>query len=147
MRVVLQRVQKARVSVEGRPLAEIGRGMVLLVGVGQNDTEKDLAYVARKSAGLRVFEDNQGKMNRSILDIGGEALAISQFTLYGDTRKGKRPDFTNAAPPEVAQPLYEHFVELLRSEGVPTKTGIFAAHMLVEIHNDGPVTCIIERET
>lgn len=147
MRVVLQRVRKASVSVEDRLLAEIGKGFVLLIGIGQNDTEEDLVYVARKCAGLRIFEDDQGKMNRSILDIGGEALAISQFTLYGDTRKGKRPGFTDAAPPEVAEPLYERFVELLRSKGVPTKTGVFAAHMLVEIHNDGPVTFIIERKT
>jgi D-tyrosyl-tRNA(Tyr) deacylase len=130
--------------VDGQLLAEIGKGFVLLVGIGRNDTEKDLAYAARKCAGLRIFEDKEGKMNRSVLDIRGEALAISQFTLYADTRRGRRPGFIDAAPPEVAEPLYGRFVELLRSEGVPTKTGIFAAHMLVEIHNDGPVTFIID---
>jgi len=126
-------------------LAQVGPGLVLLVGIGSNDSEEQASYLAEKIANLRIFEDEQGKMNRSILDTGGEAIVISQFTLYADTRKGRRPSFTDAAPPEIASLLVARFAELLRQQGVPTQSGEFAAHMLVEIHNDGPVTIILER--
>ena len=145
MRIVLQRVSSARVSVAGRTLAQIGPGLVLLVGIGPDDEEQQASYLAEKIANLRIFEDEQGKMNRSILDTGGQAIVVSQFTLYADTRKGRRPSFTDAASPEIASPLVAHFAGLLRQQGVPTQTGEFAAHMLVEIHNDGPVTIIMER--
>jgi D-tyrosyl-tRNA(Tyr) deacylase len=114
------------------------------VGVGHEDTEEQARYLAEKCLHLRIFEDDQGKMNRSLLDAGGQILAISQFTLYGDTRKGRRPGFTDAAPPEKAEPLYERFVELLREGGVTVETGRFGQHMLVRIHNNGPVTLILE---
>jgi len=126
-------------------LAQVGPGLVLLVGIGPNDSEEQASYLAEKIANLRIFEDEQGKMNRSILDTGGEAIVVSQFTLYADTRKGRRPSFTDAAPPEIASLLVARFAELLRQQGVPTQSGEFAAHMLVEIHNDGPVTIILER--
>jgi D-tyrosyl-tRNA(Tyr) deacylase len=145
MRIVLQRVSSARVSVAGRTLAQIGPGLVLLVGIGPDDEEQQASYLAEKIANLRIFEDEQGKMNRSILDTGGQAIVVSQFTLYADTRKGRRPSFTDAASPEIASPLVAHFAGLLRQQGVPTQTGEFAAHMLVEFHNDGPVTIIMER--
>ena len=145
MRALIQRVSHGRVSVEGRPLAEIGAGLVILLGISPEDGEEQIAYLTHKIANLRIFEDDEGKMNRSVLDVGGEALVISQFTLYADTRKGRRPSFTRAARPEVADPLVNLFAEKLTSEGVPTKTGQFGAHMLVEIHNDGPVTIWMER--
>lgn len=145
MRAILQRVKHGRVSVEGRTLAEIGLGMVILLGVGPDDGEQQAHYLAKKIANLRIFEDEQGKMNRSLLDKKGEAIVVSQFTLYADTRKGRRPSFTGAAPPHVASPLVERFVELLAAQGVPTQTGEFGAHMLVEIANDGPVTIWLER--
>jgi D-tyrosyl-tRNA(Tyr) deacylase len=131
--------------VEGRVLAQIGRGLVLLVGIGSGDGEEQARYLAEKIANLRIFEDEQGKMNRSILDTGGEAMVVSQFTLYADTHKGRRPSFTDAALPEHASPLVMRFAELLRQQGLPTQTGEFAAHMLVEIYNDGPVTIWLER--
>ncbi len=145
MRVVLQRVRSGRVSVAGRVIAEIGPGVVILLGVGPQDGEEQAQYLAEKIANLRIFEDEQGKINRSLLEVGGAAIVVSQFTLYADTRKGRRPSFTDAAPPEVARPLVERFADLLRSQGVPTQTGEFGAHMLVEIANDGPVTIWIER--
>ena len=145
MRIVLQRVTFGRVSVEGRTVAQIGPGLVLLVGIGPNDGEEQVKTLAEKVANLRIFEDEQGKMNRSILDTGGEALVVSQFTLYADIRKGRRPSFTDAALPEIASPQVERFAQLLRQQGIPTQTGEFAAHMLVEIHNDGPVTILMER--
>ncbi len=145
MRIVLQRVSFGRVSVEGRVIAQIGAGLVLLVGIAPEDGEEQARYLAEKIANLRIFEDEQGKMNRSLLDTGGEALVISQFTLYADTRKGRRPSFTDAALPQVASPLVERFAELLSELGISTQTGEFAAHMLVEIHNDGPVTIWLER--
>jgi D-aminoacyl-tRNA deacylase len=145
MRIVLQRVRAGRVTVDDRTIAEIGRGLVLLVGVGHGDGEEQARYLAEKIANLRIFEDEQGKMNRSILDIGGAALVVSQFTLYADTRKGRRPAFTDAAPPETAAPLVAHFAALLRAQGLPVQEGEFGAHMLVEIANDGPVTIILER--
>jgi len=145
MRVLLQRVTHGRVSVEGRPLGEIGNGVVLLVGVSPEDGEEQVRYLTQKIAHLRIFEDEHGKLNRSLLETGGEALVISQFTLYADTRKGRRPSFTQAARPEHANPLVQRFVESLRELGVPTQSGQFGAHMLVEIHNDGPVTIWLER--
>jgi len=146
MRAVLQRVRRGRVAVGGRTLAEIGRGQVILVGVGQRDTQAEADWLAAKCAGLRIFEDAGGKTNLSIQDVGGAALVVSQFTLYADSRKGRRPSFINAAPPEVAQPLVRRFAEQLAAHGVPTQTGEFGAHMLVEIENDGPVTILLERE-
>lgn len=147
MRAVLQRVQRGSVSIDQQPFAEIGRGYVILLGIGPRDTEQQAAALARKIALLRVFEDAQGKMNLSIQDVGGEALVVSQFTLYADTRKGNRPSFTDAAAPDLAVPLLESFVELLQSHGVPVKQGQFGAHMLVEIENDGPVTILLEMES
>jgi D-tyrosyl-tRNA(Tyr) deacylase len=144
MKIVLQRVSEAEVTVKGESVGRIGPGLVLLVGVGHGDSEEQARYLAEKCLHLRIFEDDQGKMNRSLPDVGGQVLAISQFTLYGDTRKGRRPGFTDAAPPEQAEPLYERFVELLREGGVTVETGRFGQHMLVRIHNDGPVTLILE---
>ncbi len=145
MRVLIQRVIQGRVSVEGRCVAQIGRGFVILVGFTHNDGDEQINYLAEKIAHLRVFEDAQGKMNLSIQDMSGEVLLVSQFTLYADARKGRRPSFTAAAPPEVAQPLVDRFAERLRQLGLPTQTGEFGAHMLVEIANDGPVTIWLER--
>jgi D-tyrosyl-tRNA(Tyr) deacylase len=146
MRAVLQRVRRGRVAVGGRTLAEIGRGQVILVGVGQGDTQAEADWLAEKCAGLRIFEDAEGKTNLSIQDVGGAAIVVSQFTLYADSRKGRRPSFIDAALPEVAQPLVRRFAEQLAAHGVPTQTGEFGAHMLVEIENDGPVTILLERE-
>jgi D-tyrosyl-tRNA(Tyr) deacylase len=145
MRLVLQRVKSARVTVHGRRVAEIGPGMVVLLGIGPQDGEEQARYLVEKVANLRIYEDEQGKNNRSILELGGEAIVVSQFTLYADTRKGRRPSFTDAAPPEQAAPLVQRFAELLAEQGVPTQTGEFGAHMLVEIANDGPVTLWMER--
>ncbi len=146
MRVLLQRVSRGRVSVDHQTVAEIGKGFVLLVGVGHNDSRTEAEWLARKCATLRVFGDAAGKTNLSVLEVGGEALVVSQFTLYADTRKGRRPSFVKAASPEPAEPLIEHFASTLSGEGVPTKLGSFGAHMLVEIDNDGPVTVLLERE-
>jgi D-tyrosyl-tRNA(Tyr) deacylase len=140
MRLVLQRVRSGRVLVAGHAIAHISQGFVILLGVGQGDGETQARTLCDKIVHLRVFEDEQGKMNRSLLDVGGQALVVSQFTLYADTRKGRRPSFTDAALPEIARPLVERFAEMLRELGVPTQTGEFGAHMLVEIANDGPVT-------
>ena len=145
MRVILQRVNNSKVTVEGEPIAEIGLGVVILLGIGHDDGEERARYLANKIANLRIFEDEAGKINRSVLDVGGEAIVVSQFTLYADTRKGRRPSFTDAAPPETASPLVERFAQLLVEQGVPTQTGEFGAHMLVEIANDGPVTIWMER--
>lgn len=145
MRALVQRVLKGSVSVDGRTVASIGHGLVIFLGVGQGDTEEQARFLAEKVAQLRIFEDAESKFNLSLLDVGGEALVVSQFTLYGDARKGRRPSFSDAARPEVAAPLVEKFIEYLQAQGVPTKSGIFAAHMLVEIHNDGPVTIWLER--
>jgi D-tyrosyl-tRNA(Tyr) deacylase len=145
MRTVVQRVSQASVHVDGEVVGMIGQGVALLVGVTHGDTEEQAEWLARKVAGMRIFEDNEGKMNASLLDIDGAALVVSQFTLYADTRRGRRPGFTDAALPEVAEPLVEHFAHALRDHGVPVDTGIFGANMLVEIHNDGPVTILLER--
>jgi D-tyrosyl-tRNA(Tyr) deacylase len=144
MRLVLQRVKSARVAVAGHTIAEIGTGFVILLGIGPGDDETQARILAEKIVNLRVFEDEQGKMNRSLLDVAGQALVVSQFTLYADTRKGRRPSFTDAALPDDARPLVERFAEMLRELGVPTQTGEFGAHMLVEIANDGPVTIWLE---
>jgi D-tyrosyl-tRNA(Tyr) deacylase len=145
MRVVLQRVSRARVTVEGRVTGEIGRGLLLLAGFTDADTEDTLRWMADKVAGLRVFTDAEGKMNLSVEETGGAVLLVSQFTLYGDARKGRRPSFVEAARPEVAVPLYERFVALLRAAGLPVETGEFGAMMEVELVNDGPVTLVLER--
>lgn len=145
MRVVIQRVSQGSVIVGDRTVAKIGPGVVILLGIGPQDGEEQSRYLVEKIANLRIFEDDSGKMNRSLLDIGGEAIVVSQFTLYADTRKGRRPSFTGAAPPDIASPLVNHFVELLNQQGVPTQTGEFGAHMSVNISNDGPVTIWIER--
>jgi D-tyrosyl-tRNA(Tyr) deacylase len=145
MRVVIQCVKTGRVTVDGRTVAEIGKGVVILLGIGAGDGEEQARYLAEKIATLCVFGDDAGKMNLSLLNVGGEAIVVSQFTLYADTRKGRRPSFTDAALPDIASPLVERFAELLRQQGVPTQTGEFGAHMLVEIANDGPVTIWMER--
>jgi len=144
MRVLLQRVKMARVLVDGELKGQIGEGLVLLVGVRSGDTEDDVSYLADKCVQLRIFGDEEGKMNLSAIDVGGEILAISQFTLHADTRKGRRPSFVEAAGPEVAERLYDLFVDKLRGAGLKVETGVFGAHMLVEIHNDGPVTIMLE---
>ena len=144
MRALLQRVSEARVSVNGETLAEIGPGLVVLLGVGRGDGEGETRQMADKIAKLRVFEDDAGKMNLSAVDVGAEVLAISQFTLYADVRRGRRPGFTDAAPPDLAEPLVDRFAEILRASGLRVGAGRFGAHMLVEIHNDGPVTIWLE---
>jgi D-tyrosyl-tRNA(Tyr) deacylase len=145
MRALIQRVKSGKVTVEDQTVAEITHGLVILLGIGQSDDEAKVRFMVEKIANLRIFEDNQGRFNLSILDQGGEVIVVSQFTLYADTRKGRRPSFTEAAPPEVAAPLVEKFADLLRAKGVPTQTGVFGAHMLVEIQNDGPVTIWLEK--
>jgi D-aminoacyl-tRNA deacylase len=150
MRVVVQRVRSGRVCVDEHTIAEIGLGVVILLGVGMEDcapqeAEERLGYLAVKIANLRIFEDDYGKINRSLLEVGGEAIVVSQFTLYADARKGRRPSFTEAAPPEIARPLVDRFAALLASQGVPVQTGEFGAHMLVEINNDGPVTILLDK--
>lgn len=145
MRALLQRVSKASVSVEGQTISTIGKGLLILLGIGHGDGEEQAKFLAEKIANLRVFEDDQGKTNLSILDVKGEAIVVSQFTLYADTRKGRRPSFIDAALPYVAEPLVDHFVDLLRGQGIPTQTGKFGVHMEVEIHNDGPVTIWLEK--
>jgi D-aminoacyl-tRNA deacylase len=145
VRVVLQRVTRARVSVEGRVSGEIGRGLLLLVGFTGGDSDETLRWVAEKVVGLRIFPDPEGKMNLSLAEVGGEVLAVSQFTLYGDTSRGRRPSFARAARPEEAKPLYDRFVDLLRGLGPGVETGEFGAMMQVELVNDGPVTLVVER--
>jgi len=146
MRVLLQRVQWGEVTINGNSVAKIGGGVLLLVGVTHTDTENEARYLAHKIAHLRIFEDENGKINRSLLEVGGEALVVSQFTLYADTRKGRRPSFAAAARPETARPLVEQFAEFLRGEGIAVQTGQFGAHMEVSLCNDGPVTIWLERE-
>ena len=148
MRAVIQRVRGASVVVDGQEISRIGRGLAVLLGVGREDGAKDVNFLAEKIANLRIFEDDAGKMNRSLLDIGGEALVVPQFTLYADCRRGRRPSFTEAAPPDMAVPLIEAYVSGLRSEGVSrVATGFFGQHMQVKIHNDGPVTIVLDSAT
>ena len=149
MKAIIQRVSEASVSIknEMEELKEknrIGKGLVVLLGVGKEDGEEDAEYLAEKISNLRIFPDENDRMNLSVLDVGGEVLAISQFTLYGDCRKGRRPDFTSAAPPEMAKSLYEKFIEKVKAKGVKVKSGEFQARMLVNIRNDGPVTILLE---
>jgi D-tyrosyl-tRNA(Tyr) deacylase len=145
MRALIQRVSRAAVSVDDHVKGAVDAGVVVLVGVTHSDTAENAEWLARKVAGLRIFEDAEGKMNAGLLDVDGAALVISQFTLYADASKGRRPGFSDAALPEVAEPLVEHFVKTLRDHGVAVETGVFGAHMLVEIFNDGPVTILLER--
>jgi D-tyrosyl-tRNA(Tyr) deacylase len=133
------------VTVDGEQVGATGPGVVVLLGVTHGDGEEQAEWLARKIAGLRIFEDAEGRMNAGLLDVGGSALVISQFTLYADASRGRRPGFGDAAPPEMAEPLVDHFVATLRDHRVPTETGVFGAHMLVRIHNDGPVTIILDR--
>jgi D-tyrosyl-tRNA(Tyr) deacylase len=144
MRALLQRVTEARVTVDGAVTGEIGAGLLVLLGVSKADTEADAEFTAQKVLNLRIFEDEQGKMNRSVLETGGGLLVVSQFTLYGDCRKGRRPSFDDAAPAAQAKALYEHFVEAARRSGLRVETGIFQAHMVVTLSNDGPVTLLVE---
>jgi D-tyrosyl-tRNA(Tyr) deacylase len=144
MRAVLQRVSQARVEVDGQVVGSIGRGLVVLLGIAKTDTAADADYLAEKIVGLRIFPDEERKMNRSVVDAGGALLVISQFTLYGDTRKGRRPSFDEAAPPEQARQLYEYFLEAVRARQIPCQAGIFQAMMDVHLVNEGPVTIICE---
>lgn len=144
MRAVIQRVTHSRVTVDGAVVGEIGRGLLVLLGVARSDTPADAAQLAKKIVHLRVFEDPEGRMNRSLLDTGGQMLVVSQFTLLGDCHKGRRPSFARAAPPELAQALYEDFVEKVRAVGLRVATGRFRAMMAVSLINDGPVTLIVE---
>ncbi len=146
MRALLQRVSQASVTVDGRVVGQIGPGFVVLLGVTHADGITQADWLANKIAGLRVFEDADGKMNAALADVDGALLVVSQFTLYGDARKGRRPSFTLAARPEQAEPLVDHFVQNLRSRGFTVATGVFGANMDVKIHNDGPVTLMLERE-
>ena len=144
MRAVLQRVSRARVLVDGRATGEIGPGLVVLIAVGREDTAEVARGMAERTANLRIFADDAGKMNRSVVDSGGAALVVSQFTLYGDARGQRRPSFLEAAPPELGNALYEEFVKQLRALGVTVQTGLFRAHMQVELVNDGPVTILLD---
>ena len=144
MRAVIQRVTQSSVTVEEKIIGAIDKGLLILIGVTHNDDENDARYLAQKIATLRIFEDDAGKFNFSALDVGASALVVSQFTLYADTRRGRRPDFIDAARPEIAEPLIERFIALLREQGLHVETGQFQAHMLVEFHNDGPVTIIVD---
>jgi D-aminoacyl-tRNA deacylase len=147
MRAVVQRVSGASVEVEGRRVGEIGPGLLVLLGVAKTDTRRDADYMADKLTGLRIFADEAGKMNRSVFEIGGSLLVVSQFTLYGDVRRGRRPGFERAADPQQARVLYEYFVEAARGKGVSVQTGIFQALMSVQLVNEGPVTIIVDSET
>jgi D-tyrosyl-tRNA(Tyr) deacylase len=144
MRAVVQRVTHGKVSVDGRTVAEIGAGFVILLGIGPGDDEEKARVLARKISMLRIFGDDEGKMNRSCIDIGGQAIVVSQFTLYADTRRGNRPSFTEAAPPDLARPLCDRFAQLLSEAGIPAQQGEFGAYMQVQIENDGPVTIVFE---
>ena len=144
MRAVIQRVEKASVSVEGEIRGQVGAGFLVLIGVEEGDGDADFKYIADKVPNLRVFEDDQGKMNRSLLDVGGEVLAVSQFTLLGDARGGRRPSFITAARPETADPMYERLVADWRARGIRVETGVFGAHMKVSLVNDGPVTILLD---
>jgi len=145
LKVLIQRVSQGSVTVDGEVVGEIGPGFVLLVGVTHDDGEEEAAWLARKVAGIRLFEDDAGKMNLALSDVGGQVLVVSQFTLYGDASKGRRPSIIDAARPEQAEPLVDYFCERLREHGLQVETGVFGASMQVQIHNDGPVTLMLER--
>ena len=145
MRALLQRVSKAKVTVDGEIVGAIQRGLVVLLGVTHDDTEAEAKWLANKIAGIRLFEDQAGKMNLSLFDVDGSVLVVSQFTLFGDARKGRRPSFTSAARPDQAEPLVLYFAEQIRQRGLPVEMGVFGALMQVEIHNDGPVTLMLEK--
>ncbi len=145
MRALIQRVSRASVTVNGKTISSIGHGLVLLLGIGHKDGEVQAEWMAEKIASLRIFNDAEGKMNLSVQDVKGEVIVVSQFTLFADAQKGRRPSFVDAARPEIAAPLVDRFAELMREQGVPTQTGIFGADMQVEIHNDGPVTIWLEK--
>lgn len=144
MRALVQRVTKGSVSVKGEVAGQIGEGLVILLGITNTDTEEDAKFLAEKCANLRIFSDSEGKFNLSCLEEKGEVLVVSQFTLYGDTRKGRRPSFIQAAPPEISEPLYRKFIEKLKEMNLKVEEGVFGAMMKVEIHNDGPVTLMVE---
>ena len=144
MKALLQRVSQASVSVAGKVVGEIGSGLVVFLGISRGDTELDARYLAEKTVSLRIFSDSEGRFNLSAIDIRGELLVVSQFTLLSDTRKGKRPSFTQAAPPQEAEALFEKFLSYLRSSGLKVESGMFKQHMLVKIHNDGPVTIMLD---
>ncbi|MFN0199633.1 MAG: D-aminoacyl-tRNA deacylase [Planctomycetaceae bacterium] len=144
MRAVVQRVSRAKVTVEGEIVGEISRGLLILLGVAENDAESDAVVLALKISGLRIFEDEQGKMNRDLTEVGGQLLVVSQFTLLGDCRKGRRPSFIEAARPEIAEPLYQIFIAEVRGRGIAVETGRFQVHMDVELVNDGPVTLLVD---
>ena len=144
MRAVIQRVSKAKVTVNTEVVGQVTQGLLVLLGVTHDDNESDAAYLAKKTAGLRIFEDDEGKMNLSVTDIAGQVLVVSQFTLFGDCRKGRRPSFADAAPPVRADELYQHYVECLRAEGLQVETGVFQAMMKVELSNEGPVTILLD---
>lgn len=146
MRAIVQRVSSASVTIDGRTVGAIGPGLLVLLGAGEGDTKKEALWLAHKTANLRIFSDDEGKMNLSVKAIEGSVLVVSQFTLYANTRKGFRPSFVKAAPPEIAEPLVEVFIDALKAEGVPVETGVFRTHMMVELVNDGPVTIILEKE-
>lgn len=144
MRAVVQKVSSSKVRVDEEVIGQINQGLMVLLGVTHDDTSKDVDYMVDKVTNLRIFEDTEGKMNLSLKDVDGEVLAVSQFTLYGDARRGRRPSFSDAARPEVANPLYEEFVEKVKSQGINVGTGKFGAHMMVDLTNDGPVTILLE---
>ena len=144
MRAVIQRVNNASVEVDGKTVGEIGKGLLVFLGVGDGDTDRDLNYIADKTAGLRIFSDDDDKMNLSVTDINGEILVVSQFTLYGDCRKGRRPNFTSSMEPVTAEKMYEDFIKTIESKGIKTAHGVFGADMQVSISNDGPVTILLD---
>lgn len=144
MRAVVQRVDYANVEVKGEIVGEIQKGLLVFLGVGEGDSPKDMEYMVDKILGLRIFEDDLGKMNLSLRDINGEILVVSQFTLYGDVRRGKRPSFSSSAKPDMAENLYEEFIKVCKDQGIKTQNGVFGAHMNVEIENNGPVTILID---
>ena len=146
MRAVIQRVRRAQVSVDGRSVGKIGSGVVVLLGIGKGDGAAAADYLAEKTANLRIFDDGSGKMNLSLVEAGGSALVVSQFTLYGDVRRGRRPGFERAAPPQEAKGIYEQYAARLSSFGIPVETGVFQAHMVLELENDGSVTILLDSE-
>ncbi|QTA38744.1 D-tyrosyl-tRNA(Tyr) deacylase [Thermosipho ferrireducens] len=144
MRAVIQRVKKASVEIDGKVVGSINKGLVVLLGVGKDDTDSDMNYLAEKIVNLRIFDDSEGKMNLSLKDVGGEMLIVSQFTLYGDCRRGRRPSYSNSAPPDYAKKMYEMFIDKIRKMGLKVETGVFGEYMQVSLINDGPVTLLLD---